>query len=96
MSDAAPRRGRTGPLAALLVGLFAAWRLVVSPLVGPSCRFQPSCSAYGIEAVRRHGAIIGLWLTLRRLGRCHPWGGHGPDPVPETAGVPLLTRRRRA
>ncbi len=52
------------------------WR--VSP-----CRYVPSCSTYAIEAVEVHGAIRGLWLAARRLGRCHPWGGHGWDPVPE-------------
>ena len=47
------------------------------------CRYWPTCSAYAIEAVERHGAVRGGWLTARRLGRCHPWGGHGVDPVPE-------------
>ena len=47
------------------------------------CRFDPSCSSYALEALERHGALRGTWLTIRRLGRCHPWGGHGWDPVPE-------------
>lgn len=47
------------------------------------CRFDPSCSSYALEALERHGALRGTWLTLRRLVRCHPWGGHGWDPVPE-------------
>jgi putative membrane protein insertion efficiency factor len=91
----APRPARPGPLALLFIGLFSVWRLVFSPLVGPSCRFQPTCSAYGIEAMRRHGALAGLWLTLRRIGRCHPWGGHGFDPVPERVEWPLGGPRSR-
>jgi putative membrane protein insertion efficiency factor len=47
------------------------------------CRYWPTCSSYGLEAVERHGAMRGSWLTARRLARCHPWGGHGVDPVPE-------------
>lgn len=59
-----------------------AYRLILSPWVGHGCRFQPTCSAYALEALETHGALRGAWLTLRRLGRCHPWGGHGHDPVP--------------
>ena len=55
---------------------------VISPYLMPSCRFTPSCSEYGIEAIRKHGPFKGGWLTLKRLGRCHPWGGQGYDPVP--------------
>jgi putative membrane protein insertion efficiency factor len=55
---------------------------VLGPLLGGHCRFRPSCSFYAIDALRRHGALRGGWLVLRRLGRCHPWGGHGDDPVP--------------
>lgn len=47
------------------------------------CRFDPGCSSYAVEALERHGALRGSWLTVRRLGRCHPWGGHGWDPVPD-------------
>lgn len=54
----------------------------ISPYLMPSCRFTPSCSEYGIEAIRKHGPFRGVWLTLRRLGKCHPWGGQGYDPVP--------------
>jgi putative membrane protein insertion efficiency factor len=59
------------------------YQLILSPLVGPSCRFSPSCSHYGMQAFRHHGFLAGLWLTLARLARCHPWGGHGHDPVPD-------------
>lgn len=58
------------------------YQLSISPLLPPSCRFTPTCSQYAIEAIRRHGPLKGLWLALRRLSRCHPWGGSGYDPVP--------------
>lgn len=58
------------------------YQLSISPLFPPSCRFTPTCSQYAIEAIRRHGPFKGLWLALRRLSRCHPWGGSGYDPVP--------------
>lgn len=54
----------------------------ISPLTPPACRFTPTCSQYGLEAIRRHGPFKGGWLTLKRLARCHPWGGSGYDPVP--------------
>ena len=58
------------------------YQLSISPLFPPSCRFTPTCSQNAIEAIRRHGPFKGLWLALRRLSRCHPWGGSGYDPVP--------------
>jgi len=71
-------------VAQLLRLFIAAYRLVLSPLLGNNCRYLPSCSAYGYEAVGQHGAAKGSWLTLKRLCRCHPWGGAGFDPVPQS------------
>ncbi|MBQ58399.1 membrane protein insertion efficiency factor YidD [bacterium] len=59
------------------------YRLIFSPWVGFNCRYQPTCSAYALEALERHGAFKGSLLIIRRLGRCHPFGGNGYDPVPE-------------
>jgi uncharacterized protein len=72
-------------LSAVLRGLIRAYQLVVSPLLLPSCRYLPSCSEYAAEAIATHGAPYGAWLALRRLLRCHPWGGSGYDPVPGRA-----------
>ena len=71
------------PAAHLLALPVRAYRLLFSPWVGHSCRFQPSCSAYALEALETHGALRGTRLTLRRILRCHPWGGSGIDNVPE-------------
>ncbi|HUF86864.1 MAG TPA: membrane protein insertion efficiency factor YidD [Thermohalobaculum sp.] len=60
-----------------------AYRLVLSPWLGMNCRFRPTCSAYALEALEKHGALRGSWLALRRILRCHPGGGSGYDPVPE-------------
>jgi putative membrane protein insertion efficiency factor len=69
-------------MARLLVLLVRGYQLLLRPLLPPACRFQPSCSHYAIEALRRHGALRGAWLTARRLGRCHPYCEGGLDPVP--------------
>ncbi len=62
--------------------LIKIYRMLVSPLLPPSCRFTPSCSVYAIEALKKHGVIRGFFLTTQRLLSCHPWGGSGCDPVP--------------
>lgn len=65
-----------------LLALIRLYRLVLSPLLGPSCRFFPTCSEYALVCVERHGALRGAWLTTKRVCRCHPLGGHGYDPPP--------------
>lgn len=72
----------TRALVAVLKGPILAYRLIFSPWVGHNCRYQPTCSAYALEALDRHGPWRGFWLMLRRIGRCHPFGGSGYDPVP--------------
>ena len=71
-------------LSGLLIGTVRAYQLMLSPWLGNRCRHQPSCSVYAIEAIRRFGPMRGGWLAVRRIGRCHPWGTWGYDPVPET------------
>ena len=68
---------------AALIGLVKAYRLLLSPWLGSSCRFEPTCSAYAIGALERHGSAAGSYLTLRRLARCQPWCAGGCDPVPD-------------
>jgi len=58
------------------------YRYSISPLIGPRCRYTPTCSQYAIEAVKKHGIIKGGWLAIKRISSCHPWGGSGYDPVP--------------
>jgi len=65
-----------------LIGLVKLYRLAISPWLGMNCRFQPTCSEYAIEALQKHGVFKGSWLAAKRIGRCHPWGGSGYDPVP--------------
>jgi putative membrane protein insertion efficiency factor len=71
----------TVPARVLMVPI-RGWRLVSANLA-PRCRYEPSCSQYALEALEQHGALRGSWLAVRRVGRCHPWGGAGYDPVPE-------------
>jgi hypothetical protein len=66
-----------------LLMLVRFYQLCISPLIPPRCRYTPTCSQYAIEAIGKYGAIKGSYLTVKRLLRCHPWGGHGYDPVPE-------------
>ena len=73
------------PLARLLSLPVQAYRLVVSPLLGPNCRYYPSCSAYALDALAAHGALRGSWLAVKRVCRCHPWHPGGYDPVPASA-----------
>jgi putative membrane protein insertion efficiency factor len=75
---------RTGKLAAK--GPVHAYRWVLKPLIGHECRHLPTCSEYALEAIERNGGWRGSWLTLARLCRCHPWGSHGYDPVPDVSG----------
>jgi uncharacterized protein len=66
----------------IAIFLIRGYQLLLSPWLGNNCRFQPTCSGYAIEAIRTHGVLRGSWLSGRRIARCHPWGGHGHDPVP--------------
>ncbi len=75
--------GSIGPGAVVLRLLVRGYQLFVSPVLGPRCRYHPTCSAYAMEALAVHGAARGGWLAIRRILRCHPWGGFGHDPVPE-------------
>lgn len=64
------------------IAIIKIYQIFISPLFPPRCRYTPTCSQYGIEAIRKHGALRGAWLTAKRITSCHPWGGHGYDPVP--------------
>jgi len=86
------------PLSSILILVIRAYRLIISPaqlfLFGPAggCRYEPTCSAYAVEAIQTHGAWQGVWLTAGRLCRCHPWGGCGRDPVPKIPASPEKTQ----
>lgn len=83
------RYRKPGLIAALFLGIIHFYRYCISPFIGSRCRFYPTCSTYGLEAIRLHGALKGGWLTLKRIGRCHPLSEGGEDPVP-----PVLSHRR--
>lgn len=72
-----------------LILLIRAYQYLISPMLGPHCRFHPTCSCYAHTAIERHGVIHGGWLALRRLSKCHPWHPGGEDPVPEKPGNKL-------
>lgn len=78
----------------LATALIRIYQWTVSPLLGPACRFHPSCSNYALEAIERFGLARGAWLAVKRLGRCHPWNAGGFDPVP--ANNPPAARTLRA
>jgi putative membrane protein insertion efficiency factor len=59
------------------------YQKVISPVIGPNCRYQPTCSHYMVQAIQEWGVLKGLWLGIKRIGSCHPWGNHGHDPVPK-------------
>ncbi len=74
---------KTSLFAYLAIFFIKVYKVLISPLIGNTCRFVPTCSSYAIEAYMVHGFFKGTYLTIRRILRCHPWGGHGYDPVPE-------------
>jgi len=78
-SNSLPKRSL---IARALIVFLTLYQRIVSPILPRACRFEPSCSAYAREAIDRHGAMRGAWLAAKRLARCHPFGGHGYDPVP--------------
>ncbi|MEN7546907.1 membrane protein insertion efficiency factor YidD [Rapidithrix thailandica] len=69
----------------VMLGLVRFYQLGISPMLPAACRYTPTCSQYAIEAIEKHGPWKGLWLSLKRISRCHPWGGSGYDPVPESS-----------
>jgi len=69
-------------LSKIMIGGIHFYQYAISPYLPPSCRYTPSCSAYGIEALKKHGPFKGGWLTIKRIASCNPWGGSGYDPVP--------------
>ncbi len=87
---------RPGPIAWLLIGFVRFYRRFVSPLLPPTCRFEPTCSTYGLQALRTHGALHGFWLTVARVARCHPFhpGGYDPVPAPRNSHTTRTGRKK--
>jgi hypothetical protein len=75
-------KGLGSALTFILLLIVRFYQKAISPLLPSSCRFEPTCSQYTMEALAKHGALKGGWLSIRRISKCHPWGGHGHDPVP--------------
>ena len=71
------------PASVAFRALIRAYQILVSPVLAPACRYHPTCSEYALDAVARFGALGGTWLALKRISRCHPWGGSGFDPIPD-------------
>lgn len=82
------------PLGRLLLSLIGFYRRAISPLLGPHCRYAPTCSEYAAGAIRTHGALRGGWMAVRRVARCHPWAAGGVDPVPPGPLAPARSPRR--
>jgi len=70
-------------IGAVLLAIVKFYQLAISPLLPPSCRYTPTCSSYAITAIKKHGPFKGFWLSVKRIARCNPFGGHGHDPVPD-------------
>lgn len=75
-------KGMRNFIVLLLILPVKLYQYVISPMTGASCRYTPTCSAYAVEALKKHGPLKGLWLSIKRIASCNPWGGHGYDPVP--------------
>ncbi len=71
----------------IFMGMIRTYQYTISPLLMPACRYTPTCSHYGIDAIKKHGAFKGGWMALKRIARCNPWGGHGHDPVPDKISI---------
>ena len=80
------------PVRGVIAGLIHGYRYLISPILPSSCRYLPTCSRYALDALSRYGVLKGGWIALKRIARCHPWGGSGYDPVPEVVADPAPCR----